>query len=71
MGKKKGERREWLTPAEVERAFLAYHAAQGLGLGDEVSDMQCAVKVAEVRAQEFAKIAAFVAYENGYREEDS
>lgn len=68
MGKKKGKRREWLTQAEAERAYLAYYAAQGLGFGDEVSDMQCAARLAEIRAAQFGKVGAFVAYENGYCE---
>lgn len=69
MGKKRGrKRREWLTQADAERAYLALYAAQGLGFGDEVADMQCAAKVAEIRAREFGKVGAFVAFESGYRE---
>ena len=57
MGKEKhgkGGKRDTVavSPADLERAFLTYFAAQGMGLGTECGDMEAAEAVCRSRACE-------------------
>lgn len=59
MGKKKRVRVP-VSLADLERAFLALHAAEGAGLGADAEGMRCASFMAKARAVECAAVMDFL-----------